>query len=382
MKGGCHINCPFGFIGREKPLEGILPGYSMAANWSTRLIDRFGQVPEKVLLRPFYRRITMDRPIFVVGPFRSGTTILEKIISEHSSVGYFWYLSNVYIQSPVVGYWTTRLMQRLGLISSDTLPTLHNPRIPQSALSPYECEWIFSQSKKNLWDEKCIDLTEGSDFSDPHFERYLVSMIQRHLWVHRANRFLNKNPVHCLRMGYLFRLFPDARFVTIVRHPVHTILSHYRTAAKEERIMYADAKLKNIFHDALHVDMLPLRIQTRNYAKTLALNQEHPLLGIASQWKDMQLEVMESIANVPGLSAQVLQLRYEDLVLHSKWILEKLWRFVGLTGEEAEAITRAHAPRLTQPAPVKLSAEEQEYLPRVQEITATVASRLGYSIRD
>jgi hypothetical protein len=362
----------------EKPVEGLIHGYSLSTWLPIRLMDLAAQYPERVLFWPWHRRKAIDRPIFVLGAFRSGTTILERIIAEHPDVGHFWFLTNVCHRSPVTGYGTTRLLQALGVLDRGSVPIIHNPRIPSALFSPYECEWVWSHSRKSLWDEHCTDLSAGTDFSDPPFECYLFSLIRRHLWVQRASRFMNKNPVNCLRVGYLHRLFPDARFVAIVRDPLEAILSHHRTATRVERIVGADARVGRVFDERLHMTLLTLRIKTRTYAQTLVLDREHPLLGIANQWKDMQAAVLESIAYVPGLAERVLFLRYEELMSQPMTVLEKMWDFIQLRDEHAEGISRACAPRLTPPPPLQLSAEERHLLPRVQEIVAPVATRLGY----
>jgi hypothetical protein len=362
----------------EKPVEGFIHGYSLSSWLPVRLMDLVAQVPERVLLWPFYRRIPIDHPIFVVGAFRSGTTILERIIAGHPGVGHFWFFTNVSSRAPVTGYGTVCLLQTLGILDRDGVPIIYNPRITTTLFSPYECEWVWSHSKRSLWDERCTDLTMGADFSDPPFERYLFSLIRRHLWLQHATRFVNKNPVNCLRMGYLHRLFPDARFVYIVRDPLDTLVSHYCTAARVERAIYADARIRRIFEDGLRMIVLTKRIKTRTYAQTLTLDRVHPLLGIANQWKDLQAAVLESIAHAPCLAGQVLTLHYEELVSQPAAVLERVWEFVGLRDEQAAAITRVYAPCLTPPPSPKLSAEERRLLFQAQEIVAPVAKQLGY----
>jgi hypothetical protein len=362
----------------EKPVEGLIHGYSLSTWLPVRLMDLVAQHPERVLFWPWHGHIAIARPIFILGAFRSGTTLLERIIAAHPNVGHFWFLTNVSHRSPVTGYGTARLLQALGILDRESVPIIHNPRIPSALFSPYECEWVWSHSKKSLWDERCTDLTVGADFSDPPFERYLFSLIRRHLWVQRASRFMNKNPVNCLRVGYLHKLFPDARFVAIVRDPLDTVLSHHRTATRVEHIVGADARVGCIFDKRLRMTMLTVRIKTHTYAQTLALDQEHPLLGIANQWKDMQAAILESIAREPGLAEQVLFLHYEELMSQPMTVLEEMWDFIRLRDEHAEEISCAYTPRLAPPPPLQLSVEEHRLLPHVQEIVAPVATRLGY----
>ena len=364
---------------REKPLDGVLHGYSLVTKWWVRLADVTMRIPEQVLLWPWTREIRIDRPIFIVGPYRSGTTILEKIIVEHSGLGHFWYLTNMNTLSPVTGYYTLKLFHLVGYLDREPIPAIHNPRIKFTVYAPYECEKVWSHSSRSQWDPECTDLTVGADHTDPEFERYLVSMIRRHMAVQRATRFINKNPVHCLRMPYLHKLFPDARFVYIVRNPVDTVVSHYLAAEHMQRIIYPDPEIKRCFQEDLNIDMLSERIKTRNYASTLELDREHPLLGIASQWADMHATALDHIADHPQLASQVLRVRYEQLVSEPIPLMDKVWDFVELGDDEAAAITRAYAPRLSSPPPARLSPNERARLEQVQEIVAPVAARLGYA---
>ncbi len=359
----------------EKPVEGFVHGYSLAAWPLIHGLDRLLEGPERAALWLWTRRMAIDRPIFIVGAFRSGTTILERFVADHPRVGHFWFLTNVYSRAPAAGYALARLLQAVGVLDAGSVPIAHNPRIPTAMLSPFECEWIWSRSAKSLWDERCTDLTVGADHADPPFERYLTSLIRRHLLVQRAARFVHKNPINCLRLGYLHRLFPDARFVYIVREPLATILSHQRMAERVEGIV-RDAGVQRLAAEGLRMPTLAARIKTPTYAQTLALDREHPLLGIANQWRDLNAAVLD---NLPSLADQVLLLRYEELVEQPGAVLARLWAFVDLAGDDAEAISRAYVPRLAPPPPVEPSVEERRLLPRIRQIIAPVADRLGYA---
>ncbi|MBN1660184.1 MAG: sulfotransferase [Anaerolineae bacterium] len=350
----------------EKPVEGFVHGYSLAGWPPIGWLDRLAEWPERAWLWPWTRRVPIDRPILIAGPFRSGTTILERIVAEHPDAGHFWFLTNVYSRAPVTGYGMARLLQAAGVLDAGSVPVAHNPRIPTALLSPFECEWLWSRSRTSLWDGACTDLTVGADHSDPRFERILFSLIRRHLLVQRASRFVHKNPVHCLRLGYLHRLFPDARFILIARDPIDTIVSHYRMAQRVEGIVRG-AGLERLAAEKLRMPTLADRIKTPTYARTLALDREHPLLGIANQWKDLQSAV---VASLPALGDQALCLRYEDLVAHPESVLARLWAFCDLDDDHARAITRAYAPRLFPPPPPALTPDEQRLLPRIHDLIA------------
>lgn len=364
----------------ENKLEGVSHGYSLAASGSMRLLNSVAQWPEKLFMWPFYGFRKIDRPIFVVGPFRSGTTILEKIIGDHPDVGHFTYMSNVYYKAPITGYLLMNLLWRIGFLDKQVLSAVHNPRVEYTMFSPYECEWIWSQTRKGLWAKDVTDISIGADYSDPGFEKYLRSMIKRHLLFQRSRRYLSKNPVSCLRLDYLHKLFPDAKVVTIVRNPLHTVLSHFRMSSHMEEVFYQNPETKWILQEGLHMDLLSMRIKTPTYGHTMELNEEHALLSLANQWKDLETAVLDSVQNNKDLAENTLQLTYEDFVNDSRRVLDSLWDFTGLAGAEADQLTDKYKDILTPPEPLELTSEEQILMPSVLDIMRPAAERAGYRL--
>ena len=364
----------------EQAVEGVPRGYSLALNKVLLRLNRLSAWPERALTAPLMSRRPIDRPIFIVGAFRSGTTILEQILSSHPQVGVFWFFTNAAYPAPVVSYYALRLLSRLRLLDEAPMGFLHNPRIGLTPFSAFECEWVWAQAGKNLWDPACTDLTTGADFVNAHFERELRSIIQRHLLVQRARRFLNKNPIHLLRLPYLHRLFPDARFIYIVRDPVATVLSHYRMMQRIAAVIHPHARARRAIEEGLHLDVLTPRIKTSRYAETLAWDRIHPLLGIAHQWRMMHLTALASLTANPALAQQTIFVDYAALTAQPTAqpaaVLSHLWDFIALADEAAGAITAAVAPTLTA-ADTPPTPAEAHWLPVVREIVAPAAEQLA-----
>jgi tetratricopeptide (TPR) repeat protein len=110
-------------------------------------------------------------PIFIVGMIRSGTTLLEQIVSSHRSVA------------------------------------------PAGEL--------------RFWVEECAALVAGK--GKPLNELAAEYREYGELIAGKAERFTDKMPLNFASLGIIQRCLPDARFIHIRRHPIDTCLSIYST---------------------------------------------------------------------------------------------------------------------------------------------------------
>jgi len=115
------------------------------------------------------RRWPADRPIFVVGCSRAGTTLVYKTLSESREIGS--------LQRETHDYWI--------------------------ALHPLQ---------EKQWDTRALDERDASTSDRDTVTRYFFSWTGRHRWV-------DKNNQNGLCVPYLSALFPDAVFAYVKRSP-------------------------------------------------------------------------------------------------------------------------------------------------------------------
>jgi len=214
-------------------------------------IDLYLHYTELYLIHHGYANLEKNfpivKPIIVLGDFRSGTSNLERLIAHHKDIAAFSYTHAFLWHSPklfdlfvdCMGY--IRKSQGTPQWMAPNGPGMYYPHTSNVLLNrrrPMEVEIAWKSCKSNMytnrnhnWDELDSDKNEDNnsnadllteDFDDPHFEKLLKTSIRMLLSHYKGKRFIWKNPLNGFRIGYLKKLFPDAKFVHIARNPVKT----------------------------------------------------------------------------------------------------------------------------------------------------------------
>ena len=195
----------------------------------------------------------------------------------------------------------------------------------------------------------------------------------------RHDRFVDKTPENCLRIGYLNELFPDAVFVFLHRAAaanVSSLMEGWR--ARPRFVKYR----------------LP---ETLNGLGTLSGDRWSFVL--VPGWRELRDASLEEICarqyvacNEAALAARSgiddsrwLDMSYEDLVDDPVRVLGDLYRRLGLvfTDDAAQFATglhRSHArTTISAPRPGKWRDENLEAVERVLPLLAEIEQRLGYT---
>ncbi len=134
--------------------------------------------------------MNIDRPIFIIGPHRSGTTLLYEILARHPDAGYFNRLNKRFPKSPGIAHLLTRSMK---------------------GDMPMEAQKIWDLSK--YCDTDVMDASNAS----PEIISYYQNLIEKVLKLRGAKRFLAKYPRLSLRLSWLDKVFPGAVFIHMKR---------------------------------------------------------------------------------------------------------------------------------------------------------------------
>lgn len=310
-------------------------------------------------------------PVYVMGNFRSGTSMLERVLSMHPGFGYYTFLTSTFPRSPRWSAWLDRAFPKV----SATMTAPHHPNLEVDNLWPFEGEAIWRFCQNNPWSPAPCNVLDAT-YNDPPFERQYVSSIHKHVRLKGARRFLNKNPLNTYRAAYLARLFPSARFVYIVRHPSRMLRSQLDML---DSVMAAVGEPEADYNEAYSNTFMPPGrkfLRTDRYPEILAAYAKDPALGVALSIVDADEVYRRS---VEGLEGRVHALRYEDLLADFEPRMTAIFEFLGLRDEDAARVVRESARGFIDRALLSNTTPLPAFDAEVEAILAPMRARYGYA---
>lgn len=276
-------------------------------------------------------RRTLDRPIFVIGCSRAGTTLLYKTLSESREIAS--------LQRETHDFW--------------------------AALHPLS---------QKCWRSHALAASDATDR-----DRHIVS---RYFYAYTgARRVIDKNNQNGLCVPYLHALFRDAHFVYIKRNPgdnIHSLIEGWGRAA-EFATWSAD----------LPADV---RIDAGGYRRWCFFlfdgwrsYLDRPIEEVcAAQYAAMNRAIMDAANEIP--SAQWTEVFYEDLVRNPAEAFRRVFESCGLTF--TTALEQHCASVLSTPynafSEIRLdkwrAQANRERIERVLPRVADVAAVMGYAL--
>jgi len=221
-------------------------------------------------------------PVFIVGMPRSGTTLVEQILSSHDSV--------------------------YGAGELRTCPALNYS--------------IAHQLKYVQPDPECMSLLDGKMIED-HSARYLQDLS---LHCPTAARITDKEPGNFFRIGLIKTLFPDARIIHCQRNPLDNCLSVFFHCFTALQCSFEMKELGQFYRDYQRLmthwnDLFPGEVLTVQYEELVADQEEvskRMIDHLGLEWDEKCLDFHNNERNVMTPSnVQVRQPMYTNSI--NRW---------------------------------------------------------------
>jgi hypothetical protein len=308
-----------------------LPGYSLP-NILRLLAENHFRVSPRYLPRltysmvlasvitPFYIRerlkydkkiqetqITKD-PLFIIGHWRCGSTLMHNILSRDPQFGYFStfqaYIPTVYISGeklfkPLVA---SSIPKKRPMDDGDMDADLpQEDQYAVGAVSPYSYYhgWCFPRNMAQYFDYVCMAGASAQTVED--WKRTYLSMLKKATLYYKGKQLLLKNQDNTGKIPQLLELFPDARFIYLYRSPyelymsmmkfMRTVIPRYciQTPPPLEQVedlmmkLYAQMTKKYLTDKALIPDGHLAEVRYENFV-------QQPMRTVHSLYKNLEMQ--------------------------------------------------------------------------------------------
>jgi len=188
------------------------------------------------------------KPIFIVGVPRSGTTLLYRTLCMHPEVGWFSHLDLHNWMTDerkkfITNYYTKQKQQKKKIPNSEETMVVFGTKqtlIEGTTGLPIEAATFW----QSFLDYAGKNISEG-------LKDKIKTVIYNILKIQNKSRFVNKSLYMNMRLSELNQIFPDAKFINIVRDPREVISSAMERYKKEG---YFDFGISNKNKSKLNAD--------------------------------------------------------------------------------------------------------------------------------
>jgi len=339
---------------------------------------------ETLLSRNDINALTVDRPIYIVGLARAGTTIILEMLYKHPFLASHKYR---HFLMPFFPHRFSRIVDQ-SLFFTKPRERVHKDGIMVTRESPEAVEEIFWQDFFNNNHNEEISSVMSGTMSNTNFEQFYRNHIRKLIINQRCSRYLAKNNYNITRLGYLHRMFPDVKFLLIIRNPVNQIAS----LIKQTRLFVNMEKNNPLLadwhrltgHSEFGHNQLCINTgdnEIIHKIRRLWKNEKTYVKGWAYYWSSIYDYVMNLLDTNKEIKKATLIIRHEDLCENPAKTIDKILGHTELPLINYEKIRRYYIRHLHKPTYYTPNFTTQE-LQEISDVTKATASRFGYRLDD
>jgi len=293
---------------------------------------------ESRCLRDDMDQLKIEKPIYVTGLARSGSSILLEILSRFDGV-----VSHRYSDFPPVFtlYWWNFFLKWVIFKKIEPAERAHQDGIFVTPDSPEAMEEVFWMAFfKDVHNIEVSNVIDGNT-SNLDFETFYKDHILKLLLTRNGNRYLAKANYNITRLEYILKIFPDARFIIPMRDPVDQIKSlikqHLLFCKGQEEEPRATSYLKNIGHFEFGLDFRPINCgdthQNLNIKNMLQGNKY--ITGWARYWNQIYGYIGNRLMENEALKKAAMIVEYETFCKSPVKIIELMRKHCDLPEDKA-----------------------------------------------
>lgn len=305
----------------RKTFKGITKGQEIDKGYRAKYILTKSICHILSVLHPIekrrYKKLLQDKPVnmepvFILGHWRSGTTFVHNILALDKHFGYTTTYQTVF---PHIMLWGQPFFKKtMAWLMPDKRPTDNmelNVDLPQEeefALSNMmPCSYYnFWFLPKNMMDycDRFLTMKTATEEERQTFKDTFIKLMKLSLWNTKGEQFLSKNPPHTGKVKELLEMFPNAKFVYLMRNP-YTVFESTRS----------------FFTNTIK----PLELQN--------ISDEEMEQNILEAYKRLYYKYEEDKKLIPA--GNLIEVKFEDFEANALEMTEKIYKTLSIPGFEA-----------------------------------------------
>ena len=275
----------------------------------------------------------IEKPIYVCGCPRSGTTIITHLLSKSSILGFFQYRDVPFLN--ILYSWSfINNIFYYGLRSS---PRPHKDKIEINANSPDSFEEFFWSKNIEDYEKNFSKKIDQNTDNKTVVEKYKF-LISKVLYTRKKKRYISKGNYNIFRLKFLKKIFTDAKIIICIRNPIDTV----KSMVKVHKIFCEEGKKDKFFDNKLHFlchfefgnKRKAFKINKENFDRTNHLwTQKKDFEGYLLQWIDLHEYLMNEVFSDEELKKNIFLIDNSSIYKHSS-SLSKLFDFCELQNND------------------------------------------------
>jgi hypothetical protein len=320
--------------------------------------------------------LAIDRPVFITGLARSGTTMLLTLLSQADHVATHRYRDFPFLSIPMTWNW---FQSRLSTTATP-VERPHGDRIHITRESPEAFEEPLWQTFFPWTHDPTRCHVLNNDANTEEFAAFFCDHIRKILLIRNAQRYVSKGNYNVARINFLVQLLPDAKFIIPIRAPLAQVHSLVKQHQRFSQYSVADKRLAYYLAAAGHYEFgtqrCPMNLDPARVGWIeQAWRNGEVYQGYARQWAEVYRYVDRLQREHRALAQRILIVRYEDLCAFPAEKVQELLAFAAL--DDSQGRVRTMGETLAAPPDETLTIAERDRQTVWQE-TASVAECFGY----
>ena len=354
-------------------------------------LGRHGLMLGKRLLAPVWMRLgrletrclrdrlpAIDRPLYITGMARAGSTITLDMLSRHRDLAAHRYLD---MAQPYLPFVWNRLAARLPLRRAEPVPRIHDDRILVTRDSPEAVEESLWQHFFPWLHDESRPAVLGEDTRHAAFESFYRATLAKLLLARGKPRYLSKANYNLTRIAYLLRVVPGARFIVLFREPQ----AHFASWMKQHRL-FTDLQRRDrrwlgvldaVGHHEFGLDQRFVHTGRADHPRLRALwNEGRFAEAFGRHWSALYGHVLDLVNTSPAAREAVLFVRYEDLCAHPAEVIGRMLDHAQLDRASFAPVQSHFEGRLSLPRYYGARLDDTE-ASELDQSTRSTRGRLG-----